>query len=497
MTARSHRAAWPSLDQLWGLATVALLMLRVQTTPIAPNDFWWHLAVGRQIVATGQIPLVDHFSFTRAGMPYYNQPWLAQTLMYAVYRLGGVEALAALQALVIGGAYALLYQVSRREGAGPRLAALLTLTGTLVAMDNWQIRPQTYAVPLFVGALAVLLRWRRALQAPLWLLPLLMVIWVNLHGTFVLLPLLCAAVGAGALLERRRADWPGWRPWGTLAGWTLAALLATLLNPRGPAVYGYVFGLVGDRAVAELVTEWASPLRDLDSPMTVIFWILLAGFGALLIVRRRRITSTVVLLTLPFLALALQSVRNILWFGIVSVPITTWLLAASGPARPRVRVEIVALNRAIAALLLALLIATLPWWKEALGLPPQLGRLLTPDTPVEAVRRLQALPARPQRLFHEMGFGSYLIWAAPEQRVFVDPRIELYSYDQWRDYIALGQGRRLEELTTRYGFDGWLVSPRLQKELVAALEHNPRWQRVFSTDEAVFFAPARVGATQP
>jgi hypothetical protein len=88
-----------------------------------------------------------------------------------------------------------------------------------------------------------------------------------------------------------------------------------------------------------------------------------------------------------------------------------------------------------------------------------------------------------------MGFGSYLIWAVPEQQVFVDPRIELYPYEQWIDYIELGQGKTVEQLTSRYGFDGWLLDPQAQAGLVTALEQDRRWQRMYTTDEAIYFGP--------
>jgi hypothetical protein len=502
-----RRSAWPSLEHLWGIATVTLLALRVQLTPIAPNDFWWHIATGRLIVQFGGVPATDHFSYIAYGQPYFNQPWLAQVLMYASYTLGGAALLELLQAILIGASFGLLYLVCRSEGANARIASIATLTGALVAMDNWQIRPQTYAVPLFIGTLALLLRWRRGKQSPLWLLPLLMIVWVNTHGTFVLLPVLCGCAWLGVAAAQVWADRQttgriGFRHLLTprlrsLAGWSLVALIATTINPRGIGIWSYVGGLVSNRAVSQLVTEWTSPFNDLGSPMTIVFLIVLVLLTALCIWRWRALTFGDILLLLPFTVLALQSVRNILWFGIVAAPVAARLLTTSTPTPRRKPVEIVLVNRLIAGLLALLLIATLPWWKETLGLPPTLGDLLSGQTPVAATQHLRSLPQRPQRLFHENGFGSYLIWAAPEQQVFVDPRIELYAYDQWRDYITLGQGRELDALTRKYGFDGWLVNPEVQADLVTSLDRNPRWQRVFATDEAIYYGPRATADRSP
>lgn len=495
--------AWPSIDQIWVLALIALIALKVQLTPIMPNDFWWHLATGRIIAHTGHVPRADQFSYTQGGQAYYNQPWLAQLLMFGGYRLGGTALLVFMQTLLLAGSFALLYTSCRREGAGVRVAVMCTLVGALVAMDNWQIRPQTYAVPLCIATLGILLAWRRSGHAPLWALPPIMLIWVNLHGTFTLLLALCGMIWLGAIGEwlwfggRPLGMAPGKRSWQELRAltlWSAAALLATLANPRGIGIWGYVAGLLTNRSVGDLVTEWASPFRVISEPMTWIFFAVFAGVLGILAWRRRSVRLTDLLVLLPFSALAFQSVRNILWFGIVAAPICARLLSAEPrPATQRTG-GVVAMNRLIAALLALMVIATLPWWKSALDLPPAVGNLISAETPIAATEELRTRGMHPQRLFHELGFGSYLIWSAQDLRVFIDPRIELYPYQQWRDYIVLGQGQEIDTLARKYGFDGWLLDPQRQAGLVAALDQHPGWQRVFTADQAVYFAPRLIAA---
>ncbi len=79
-------------------------------------------------------------------------------------------------------------------------------------------------------------------------------------------------------------------------------------------------------------------------------------------------------------------------------------------------------------------------------------------------------------LFNEMGYGSYLIWAIPEQRVFVDPRVELYPYDQWMDYIQINNGRNYNEILTKYGADRILLDKKLQPDLAASLAKDQLWK---------------------
>src|SRR6476661_8523982 len=99
-TCRAGRFAL-TLNHVWLAVALMLIALRPLLTPIPPNDFWWHMATGRAIVAQGAIPVIDSFSYTQAGQPFFNQGWLAQLLMYAIYQLGGIPLTYIFQALVI------------------------------------------------------------------------------------------------------------------------------------------------------------------------------------------------------------------------------------------------------------------------------------------------------------------------------------------------------------------------------------------------------------
>jgi hypothetical protein len=134
------------------------------------------------------------------------------------------------------------------------------------------------------------------------------------------------------------------------------------------------------------------------------------------------------------------------------------------------------MNAALIGLLGLLLLLGLPWVKPHLGLPPEIGRLLATETPVAAVGAMRAEPERPERLFHTIGAGSYLTWAAPGQPVFIDTRIELYPLAQWRDYLDLNAGRNVDELLNQYRIDGLLLHNEEQAELLTYAEAAPEWE---------------------
>jgi hypothetical protein len=486
-----------TLDHVWLAAALTLLALRPLLTPIPPNDFWWHMATGRLIVAQGVIPTVDSFSYTQTGRPFYNQSWLAQILMYLLYQAGGLPLILLTQALVIALAYGLLLRLCIVRSGRLRLSvALLLLTTLPISFDNWLVRPQSYAFPIFAGFLTILTDHRLGRASRLWLLPPLMALWVNIHGTFILGLALIGITFVGEMLKlliRTEPQGPSTdaQPAGAwssvpaaLARWGALTALAVLLNPRGPGVLGYVRNLLGSNAVTTLVTEWAPPtIRELNG---AIFFLFLIGCGAVLIYARRRPDRTDLLLFGAFLWLALGAVRNIVWFGFVATPLLVVQAATLLPPPTRRSPGVPMLNGALIGLLGLLLVIGLPWVKPHL-LPPSVGALLSEDTPVAAVAAMQRLPDRPQHLFHTEGYGSYLIWVAPEQPVFIDPRIELYPYDQWIDYINLGRANNVDELLHKYDIDGLLLSKERQAPLIEAVRRKPGWALRYEDERSVYF----------
>ena len=93
---------------------------------------------------------------------------------------------------------------------------------------------------------------------------------------------------------------------------------------------------------------------------------------------------------------------------------------------------------------------------------------------------------RPATLFHEVGYGSYLIWATPEYPVFVDTRVELYDEEHWKAYVQITQARHGWESTLAdFGVDTLMLSQELQLPLIEAAQASPNWQTQYSDQETV------------
>lgn len=487
-----HRLLSPAV--LWPLAVLACLFAFVATHPIRPHDFWWHLAVGREIVQTGHIPQVDHYSYTMPGRPYpsYNVYWLADVALYRVYALGGPALSVFAHTLLIVGTYLLLFLLCRRIAGDARLATVALLVALVLGFENWNLRPQAITFLLFTLNLWLIVRFRMDARVPRWLVlgfPVLMLVWVNCHGSF---PLGIVMQGLWAL----ETVWERWRigsrsqreVWVPCVAVLLSAG-ATLLNPQGVGIFGYLRAM-GANPVVQQLPEWA-PASLATADGLAFFMLGALGLGLLLWAGRDRSGLFHWLMLGSFGLLAWHTGRAIVWFGLVLAPIAAELLARvlrrtpAAPAQLSSRGERVTLGLIVAGFV-ALMLVTLPWFKGHLPLPPRKAGLISQETPVAATDFLLRSQL-PPRVFHYDAYGSYLIWAAaPRYQVFADPRIELYPEGVWSLYHRVSRGDAgWEEGLGLCGVNTLLLSRADQPGLLAAAQRSPRWRQVYEDNVAV------------
>lgn len=503
-----------SIEHLWSLTALVGVFIFASTHPIRPHDFWWHMAVGREIVQTGSIPTVDVYSYTMPGEPYasYQMFWLMEVLFYLVYSLGGPALIVFAHSLVITATYGLVIWLGWRRSGSWRLAAFAGLFAAALGMFDWNVRPQ--AITFLLGAVFLVAMQvgpgRRGLA---WVLvfPLGMALWANSHGTF---PLGLLLIGLWLLDEAWQRLLPLAEPvlpvlgrkikaWfnqglngpgrGVLvAALALAlALLACLLNPRGLGILDYVLTLTGNPAVQKLVTEWAPPSFDSLGGGLFLGGLLLSAL--ILAISPRRPSPRDLLAFLAFAALGLKTSRGVIWYGLVMAPVLADHLGAiagrMGLVSPTANASgSRALNRFFVGVLLFMACMSLPWFKSVLPLPEEKAGVISAETPIAATQYLldEKLPAP---IFHDMSFGSYLIWAAqPDYPVFVDGRIELYPLEIWQDYMAISSAQPgWEEKVLGYGVQTLFLSPVEQAGLAAAAQDSPLWQMVYRDAAAVIF----------
>ena len=451
------------------LPAAAVLFSLMQT-----EDLAYQVRAGELMWRLHEVLRTDRFTFTMAGAPWHNQQWGAQLLLAGIHGVGGWRGLVVARAAIVGGAVGVTYLRTRARGARPMTAVLATFVPFLVCMTlpgTLAMRPQLLVVPLFLIA-AVVLSQRRARPRALWAVPIIGILWANLHGSFVLLPVLCVVAFIGDLVDRDE------RRWVTGALVALSAL-APIATPWGASSYGYVYRLSTSSVVRTVIDEWR-PIWQ-QRPAGILFALTCIAIVVAIVRGNRRMLRVEDWLMLGiFTALAVASGRNLIWWSLVVPPVLGALLASSASSawtRTSMRIVRVALA-AILALALVCLIRTEP--EQVLA-----------DAPPGITAAVRG--AGPGAHVFAGWWFSWLEDAVPDDQMFVDARAELFPTEVWDEYFAISRADPgWAALLHRRGVDMVVASRSHQAPLIDALSADAGWRQLYADAEGVVFVRSDV-----
>jgi hypothetical protein len=460
-------------DALWLSLGLLVILLISFILPVVPNDYWWYLRLGQDVWRTGSVPVTETYSYTHAGQPLLHPCWLSGVVLWLVYQAGGLTLTFLFRGIILAVTYSILWMIARLETAGPRLATILTLISAISASNNWSHRPQLLVYPFFALLLWVLWRWNRGENKFLWIAPLLAVLWVDLHGSFVVIFVLMGSALLFGCGDRKKLF---------LA--LAATFIATLLNPRGIYAWVHVASVAVNPAIKAYSAEWSPPLNNYWAMNVFFGWLLL--FPVLVALSQRRLNRLYLVWFLIFGWLALTGIRYIVWFLFLLIPLTAALLADWTNRwldRPVQMTNSPATYIVSAAILLSSLVA-LPGVRERLN-GPQIP--LYADTPVATIQWLKAHPELPGPVWTDVNIASYMIFALPERLVWIDPRFEVYPIEQWREYVTIDAASSgWQDILDRYGVNMLIVVSGERPQLTA-IKNSPIWCEEHQDQQALIF----------
>jgi hypothetical protein len=476
------RPGWRALLPSWPLIIGLFAFARTLADPqsvLSDPDTYMHIAAGRWILLHGALPAHDPFSYTKFGAPWVVHEWLAELVLAAVYAVGGWSGLVLLTGAAFALSAALLTRLLLRY-AEAFSAVIAALFGCAVALSHLLARPHMLALPLLVLWCGALFRARDAGKAPpLWLLPV-MILWANLHASFMFGLALALYLGGEAVLfpASGTSRLGEARHWGFFI---LSAVIAALCTPNGVAGLFQPFRLIAMPALQRHIIEWQSP--DFQHSLSLEIWLLgLVAFG---FTSGIRLPPMRLLLLLGLCHMTLQHIRYVDLLGFVAplaiaAPLGTEITARlsavpfSAAGRGIMQLDRPAALPATALTLIFAVLVSLP-----LLLSP-IRRADGPMTPARAVAAARGLLKQP--VFNSYPFGGYLIFkgVAP----FVDGRAEFYGNAFLSLYFKAQQDRDgFAALLDHYHIAWALLTPQDGPALI--LDGMPDWRRIYSDRYAV------------
>jgi hypothetical protein len=435
---------------------------------LSDNSFFWHLKTGEYILDHG-IPHHDVFSYTAPGTKWVAQSWLAEVTYALLYRSMGGFGIRLVIGLVGAGIGMLTYRLALRLVRDRLIACGLTAAALAGIYTVWSERPLLFGV-LFLLVLLWTVEVPDSIvgRHPLVVLPVLLWLWANTHGTYQL-----GFAYLGLHLLGRWAD--GAPPWkgrerSLLLG-SVIAFAAVFVNPYGVGLVTFPIQLLSRGDILSHIVEWKSP--DFRQAWGVALGIWIVVFVVALARGRHRVTRRDLIVAVPMLLLALWAVRNVAVAPLIALPVVARAFARDEEKPSELRGTMVA--AAITVLVFAALL---------------MGYQASTETnfdfasyPVASMRYLERHDLMGKRLLTTDAAAGYVIledW--PQQRVFIDDRYDMYPTKVIYDYFDLtGAKPGWSKVLDRYDVE--LVVWSKDTALAALLDSSDGWQRIHTAGD--------------
>ena len=471
------------------------------------SDMWWHLAAGRWIAEHHAVPHTDVLSYMQHDLPWINLQWLFELFAYTIFRAG--PTLLVVTATVLYSATTAILLKNLRLYLGPVAAAVMALWVLAITQGRFVIRPEMLTFLYLQIVLFACMTGRTTAGRQLWLLPAVMLLWVNSHGLFVIGAFVISCyVGVAGL---------SWLSSGASAARRVVligglALLVTLVNPYG--LRGTLFPLnlmsqlSGKTPALQLIGE-LRPTFSSENVTSVVqayeglfFFGIAVVLAAIATAAFRRQQSGIDLAGLAaFVGLAYLSTiarRNMALFALGAMPFIGQCLAILGrrlsattwwsDLRDRVTAVVVALLLPAFAVAGWLVVSNEFYrWDNQMH---EFGAgILDVGPPIggAAFLKEQGLPLP---LYNDFTTGGYLTWARPDERgVYIYSR-ETDEPQFFSDYMARQKQPALwQQEVDRLGiqsvlFFHWWGNHR---PLLMYLLRDKRWALVYYDENATIF----------
>lgn len=436
----------------------------IMETPDAP----WHIESGKYILDNKTIPKTDPFSYTAGDYTWYNMSWLWNIIIAFVEKYFGLETLHVLRVFLGAFLVSLIVHIAwKRKGI---TEDPIKITATLVGLTIWSylsIRPQIMSF-LF----AILTHYcvhayaSRQSKKMIYFVPLIMVLWVNVHGAFIVGFSVIGAYFLGAVKDNDKEMMKKLFIWGFITG------LACFINPYGVFIIEALLRTIGN-VMTEHISEW----RSFDYGEILGASIFLLVFAVISNSRDKEVMMGEKILIFIWLAAGLDSIRNFIFFTLFAAPYVALQLQKSITIQEHKNIDTsrTRLSMAFASVLIMVLLL-IPGIRHVVTFKdPILGE--TPLAPVDEIKYIQEHYAE-LRFFNSYDIGGYISYYS-DIPVYIDGRAGTaypdhiildnldisFSYDGW------------EEKKAQYEFEGAILQQQLN--FYNELLEMPEWHEVY------------------
>jgi hypothetical protein len=504
----------PSVADLIFVALMAVLVFTPLSLKLLGDaGIGWHIRTGQQILAIHAVPRVDPFSSSTAGKSWFAWEWLYDLVVGEVEATLGLNGVVWLTAVVIATTFASLFRWMTQRGVNIAVAVVMTLLALGASMIHFLARPHVVTWLFTLICFWILDRAERDSLGShglrrLWVLPLLMLVWVNLHGGFLVGFVVLAIFWLGATwtwlttkdnrIEQALEKITAGKRSRDLLSVGLISLAASFANPNGWKLHWHIYAYLSNHFLMNHIEEFQSPNFHgvAQKCFAVLLLIVLATFAAsghALRMNGARIGQLRMsggLTVLFAVYTGLYASRNIPVSSLLLVMVIAPMISSQLPVplllRRMQQIEF-NLRGHMWPLIAAILTFAIAAHGGRAGSSTLMGVHFDPKRmPVEAVNYLEQQHVRGPILSPDYWDGYLIYRLYPNNQVVVDDRHDLYGEAFFKSYLKMMHVQQGWQDFLREHPASCLLLPR-DGALANVLIETRDWKPIYSDQLAIVF----------
>lgn len=384
-------------------------------------DFGWHYQMGNLITESG-IPKLDPFSYTKPSFEFVDHEWLTNVLIYKIHlRIGYIGMAIIWSLLMIAVLYISIFKINVSKAKNIVKTELTKATvvaiGAGLFIHQFGVRPQVISW-LFISVLLWVLGSYNDKPKIKYLIPLLFLVWANMHGMFVLgIVTLSISLSIKSIIKKQ-IDL-------TDASIFFTSLVLTFINPYGVNLWKEVFSTFFDYSSRMQIMEW----RPVWTRLNLVYPLICVSALTLIYRYRKLFKPESIVLFLMLMGMSVNSLISLPLFGVIALPVLfSGLFFLKGEAA-----TIKFGKKRFDKILKVFFGISIGLYVFAVSYSMKEAFEISEDQyyPKDAIGFISTnLPSG--QIFAPFNWGGYLIWKIPIKKVFVDGR--MVHWDGILDY---------------------------------------------------------------
>ena len=477
-----------------------LFFFMAEKIDLSNTDIGRHLKNGEIVLGEGlkigeanTVLSSNFYSYTYPDFPFLNHHWASGVFFYAVQKLSGFSGLSIMYILLSLLTFIIFFLVAYREADFTTAAVLSVFLIPLIA-ERREIRPEIFSYFFLAAFFLLLWLWKKEEFSWRWLflLPIMMIFWVNAHIYFFLGFFL---IGVFLFSEFIGRNWKGFKELATILFLTAAAALINPFGLKGALHPLYVYKNYG-YAVAEEKSVWFVENYGIVNSnfllAKIVMGLMVATLLIAILINWRKISLPNALLGIFFGAIGLVQIRNFTMLGFFALPI----LASQSEKIFSIKAgkaKGMAKENALTFFYITLVVFAAENSYQFLSSHLQQKGIGLAKDDQKAAEFFQKENIQGP-IFNNYDIGGYLIYYLyPGQKVFVDNRPEVYPKEFLQNvYIKMQEDESVwKEQSEKYNFNSIFFSYRditpWGRNLIKSRLEDPAWALVYKDDYAMIF----------